>query len=340
MDTIFTLDARENSMLEVMADYFELSHSQVFHEIGGMFQMLKNQLSAKDVKYEDLKSCLVPNPKRNEVVLVFDTQKISSYWYGYPIFEKLIPLFNKGSSHSVLCGDYIDKIHNPDRLYEEFSRSITLVRNCDYVHGSQFYLVYLNNVSNKMLAGFNDGLVDFEPYVGFMDLTYSSFIKTYVSMILCNVFVKSKNTIIMGHEDDRDESENVNICGYPFEENGYRYVSVSDSLFSVFLSYKIEREVFDGFKNDTVFSINAVSRNVLAIDDFDVLIEENKLIYLRKNKGEKLKKAGLINLDSGELEYLIRERISSNYIYNMVHLTEYNTTKFNLLVEVQAEDTG
>ena len=78
----------------------------------------------------------------------------------------------------------------------------------------------MNNVSKEMLNNFNEGLAGYAPYIGFIDVSYSSLMKTYISMVLPNAFMKSKNTIIMGHEDDRDESENVNIRGFSFEETG------------------------------------------------------------------------------------------------------------------------
>jgi len=142
----------------------------------------------------------------------------------------------------------------------------------------------------------------------------------------------------MGHEPDRDNSENVNMCGYPFEENGYRCVSLTDDLYGIFLSYKIERPVYPGFARDTDFAINSVTPHVLAIQDFKVSIEERKLEYLTNNKTGKLKKAGIIKFHAEELERLIKEKISSNYIYNMTYLKEYETTKFNVVIEKYVAD--
>ena len=148
METIFTLDARDHCMLGVMADYFELSHDQVFNEINGMFQQLVNVLKTKKVNYSELKRCLTPNPDRQEIVLVFDRSQIGSS-YGCRVFEKLIPLFDSRSSHSVLCGDYIDRIKNQEKLYHELVSSATVLKSCDYVHSNQFFFVYLNNISGE-----------------------------------------------------------------------------------------------------------------------------------------------------------------------------------------------
>lgn len=338
METIFTIDARDNCMLEVMTDYFKLNHNQVFNEINGMFRQVVEVLKKKEVNYSELKKCLTPNTDRCEIVFVFDTKQIKASFYGYEVFKKLIPLFDRRSSHSVLCGDYIGENNRQEKLYQEFASSIILLKNCDYIHSSQFFFVYLNNISDEMLKNFNDGLRNYSPYIGFIDVSYSSFMKTYISMTLCNSFIKNKNVIIMGHEDDRDESEDVNMRGYPFEENGYRCISLSSSLFEVFLSYKIERQVFPGFSRDTEFGINSISKSVLAIEDFSIHIDGKKLTYLFENKVGKLKKAGLIRFTSKELEDLIRQKISSNYIYNLTHIKKHGTTKFNIIIEKYAED--
>ena len=82
-------------------------------------------------------------------ILVFDTEKIESSWYGYEVFQKLIPLFNRCSSHSILCGDYIDRNNDQEKLYQELVSSIKLLRKSNYVHSSQFYFVYLINLKQE-----------------------------------------------------------------------------------------------------------------------------------------------------------------------------------------------
>ncbi|MBU1007156.1 MAG: hypothetical protein KKH08_06180, partial [Candidatus Omnitrophica bacterium] len=130
-----------------------------------------------------------------------------------------------------------------------------------------------------------------------------------------------------------DNIENVNMSGYPFEKNSYKCLSLQDSLFGMFLSYKIERPVFGGFSRDAVFSLNAISKNILSIDDFDIELEDKKLTYLVEKKTGRMKKSGLINFEREEIENFIREKISSNYIYNLAHIKQHGITKFNILIE-------
>lgn len=337
--TIFTLDARDNFFLEVAQNYFALSPTRMFHEINSLFTQLVELLATKKVNYQALKNALVPCPDRNEGVLVFDSSSIESSWYGYEVFNRLIPAFDRRGTHSILSGDYIGDNKQQEKLYEEFCKSVELQRSCKYVYSNQFFMVYINNLSNQMVQDIRNHLSDYEPYVGYINLNFSSYIKTYLSNILCKSFVKYQNIILMGHEDDRDNSEDINILGYPFEENGYICRSLQSTLFDLFLSYKIERSVFPGFESDTLFSINAVSASVIPIRDCEIQIEDKKFQYLVDNKTGKLKKAGLLSVRREDLEELIRERIESNYIYNLSYLQEHDTVKFNTVIEVFAPDT-
>ena len=117
-ETIFTIDARGNILLEVVQQTFGLTQQQMFSEINGLFRELLDVLAAKKIKYDNLKTALIPTPDKNEGVLVFDSSNIKSPWYGLPIFKQIIPLFDTRSSHSVLCGDYIGDNKLQDRLFK------------------------------------------------------------------------------------------------------------------------------------------------------------------------------------------------------------------------------
>src|ERR1043165_9625560 len=93
-----------------------------------------------------------------------------------------------------------------------------------------------------------------------------------------------------------EENEDVNMTGYPFEPSGYNIKGIDDLAYGLFLSYKIEREIFSGYETDTLFSLNAITENVLDISDFRLVIEENKLGYLLKEKLDNLERAGLAKL--------------------------------------------
>ena len=336
---IHTLNARGNVMLEVMRDYFKLTPNHMQREIQGMHRTLDDTLSKKGISYADLRSALVPNRKRREIALVFDTLSIESNWYGLDVFERIIPLLDKKSKHSILVGDYLDRPGQEEKLFTAFKESVQFRRNVEFRYPTQFYIVYLNNLSNAMVHRFDEGLKDYEAYVGFADTTYASVFKFYLSTMLVNLGIKHGSILIQGHEPDRDNSEDVNTCGYPFKEVGFTCRSVSSELEGVLLSYKIERPVFHGFEVDTEFALNAINLRPLPLDEFEIEVEEAKLSYVKSIKKSSVERAGLEAITSVELAELIRGKISASYIYNFVFLEEHDVAKFNIIIELPSRSS-
>ena len=337
---IHTINARGNIMLEVMRSHFAMSPEQMFREIQGMRRSVDAALSFKNVNYSDLRSALVPSQERNEVALIFDTLKIDDNWYGNDVFKRIIPLLDKRSNHSVLVGDYLDRKGQEEQLFKAFQSAVLPRRPIEYRYPTQFYIVYINNVTSEMIQTLDKGLYDYPAYAGFADMTYISMFKIYLSTMLINLFVKKGRTIIQAHESDCDDGEDYNMCGYPFEENGFICRSINDDLAGVLLSYKIERPVYSGFEEDTEFALNAIGMDVHCIADFQVELAEAKLKYLKENKSGSMARAGLEKVSAEELAELIREKISHNYIYDLSFVPEHNVRKFSTVLELKPPGGG
>jgi len=277
-----------------------------------------------------VKNGLIPSNERKEIAFVFDRNQIETYSYGFTIFSNLFPLFDRKSCNSILGGDYIGDGIIKDGLKKLLLENIITRREFNYIDNNQFFIVYINNLSEKMFETINDGLKDFNYYIGYFDITYSSILKSYFSTILNHLFLKNRSTIITGAEED-----NL-FCNYPVEENQYKWVSVPVLFFNLFLSYKVEREVLN--HSDKLFSINAISEIGSDFSNFTLLIEEDKFSYLIKQKGINLERAGLANLTLQEFEHLVKLKISNNYIYNLSFLEEYKVIKFNVMIEIKRTD--
>jgi hypothetical protein len=335
--SIHTLNARDHVMLEVMRDHFGLTPTQMFREISALRDAVEVQLALKGIAYEKLKSALVPDRKRKEIALVFDTRAIASNWYGLDVFERLIPLFDKTSNHSILVGDYLDRSGQEAALLHAMQQAVHLIRDVEYHHPTQFYIVYINNLTDAMIETFHTGLKQYPGYVGFADTTYSSNFKIFLSTMLVNLGIKHGRIVIQGHEPDRDKNEDVNTCGYPFESAGYLCRSLSSDLMGVLLSYKIERPVFDGFEVDTEFSLNAISTTPLLLDDFDIEVTEAKLAYIKDAKAGSAERAGIDAMSVDDLAELIKRKVAANYIYNLGFNAIHNVAKFNIMIELPSQ---
>jgi len=335
---IYTLNARDNVMLEVARDYSEIGPVRMNHEIQGILATTEKILANKEIKYSNLKTALMPNGTRREIALAFDSQRIDDDWYGLPIYKALIPLFSKQSSHSILAGDFLAFNYRQDLLHEVFTESVQLIREINWLHSNQFFIVYINNLSDKMIKTIHEGLKSFEPYVGYADMTFASRFKLLLSTMLVNDCIKYKDIVLIGHGDDLDSNEDVNMCRYPWEDFGFRCHSLQDMHFGVLLSCKIERPVFKGFEADTEFSLNAVDPDPMPLAEFEICIAEEKLGYLATNKAGTLKSMGLLTGNLPELNKMIAAKISSNYIYNMTYDEKHDIRKFNIILEINPTD--
>lgn len=332
--SIHTLNARGNVMLEVMRDYFKLTPTHMFNEIQGMRHLVEETLAKKKIKYDSLRSALTPSQNRREIALIFDTMKITSSWYGGEVMKRVIPLFDKNSNHSVLLGDYLDRPNKIDKIFEAFAEAVEPRQSIEFHHPTQFFIVYINNLTDSMVHRLDEGLTSYSGYAGIADMTYDSAFKTHLSTMLGHSFIKHGKTIIQGHEPDRDPSEDINMNGYQFEENGYTCRSICGDLMGVMLSYKIERAVYPGFEIDTEFSLNSIGLAPSDLSEFKVEIAEAKLEYLKNEKSGSIARAGLETTTTETLAALVQRKITASYIYNMTFLEQHNVSKFNIIIEL------
>lgn len=332
--TIFTLESRENFYLEVMKENFKLSDKQMYDAIQQAFNhFIENLHSKKRIDYKALRNVLTPNINKKEIALVFDSSKIKSVWYGYEVFDKVIPIFDKKTKHSILSGDLII---NQNFYYwkEIFFEELISEKNTDFLNINDCYIVYINNLSNTLFNKFHDQLSSYEPYIGFIDTTSQTNLKTILSFILCKVAIVDEKEIILPYEDEDWETD-INTQGLPFDKNNFSIKSVPSLYYDLFLSYKIEREDIKGYSLDTQIALNAITPIVKDLEKLNIEIEDSKFDYLKTAKEGKLKKAQLENYSIKDFEKLIKEKIKDNYIYEMSELREFNVIKFNVIIELE-----
>jgi hypothetical protein len=332
--TIFTLNARSNASLGATRDHFNIQSGRMFNLLQEMFADTEVILRRKGIQYEQLKTALVPSSNRREIALIFDSTRINGTWYGRQIFEQVIPLLSKDSNHCILQGDYIGESEHRRQLYEVFAEHVQPVRDVEFRYPEQFFIVYINNLSDSMFRTLKTSLDQYEPYIGHADATYSSKFNLLISAMLGNVCLKHRDIVIMGHEDDRDNNEDVNLASYPFEDNGFTVRSLQSMYYSLFLEYKIQRPVFDKYESDSEFSINAIHPRPTPLNQMKTRIDPAKHGYLTTKKGDSLKRIGLIDKGADDLKAMIANRIHSNYIYNMTYDKQHGTSKFDILLEV------
>lgn len=328
--SIHTIDARDNIMLEVMRSYFGVPPARMHREIRALVAETVGLLAAKDIDYAKLNKALVPQPNRREIALVFDTINMTESWRALPIHSRLLPALHRKSSRSILHGNYIGK--NQDAMYERLLNALQAVREVEYRHGTQFYIVYINNLTDLMVEALVGAFNGFHPYVGYADMTFWSPLKTHLSFTIGTSYIQHGNFIICPHEDDALPEQNWNLPGFPFEEFGYRLRSIAGDPFGVLLSYKIERPIYEGFEEDAEFSLNALHSNPLTLAELDIHVTSERFEYLRGTPGHGVRQSEVQTVD--ELAALIGVKIRQNYIYDMIYDEDWDVSRFNVVLEL------
>jgi hypothetical protein len=334
--TIHTLEARSNMLLEVTQQRFKLTDPQVFQMIQGALQPTVEILASKGIVYEELRRVLVPSRDRHDRALVFNHTQFDTGMYGRDVVHRLLPLLRPNSSHSLLFGDWLHGEQSDRQFGKWLEGSPGAVGSVDvdlaHERYSPYYFAYLNNLTDADAVRLGQGFKAHPAYIGTLDLDFDSPVKTYLSTCLIRDFIKHRKIIIKGHEDDRDPAEDYNLSFFDFDQFGLTVRSLPSMYYGVLLSYKIERlhQAKDG---DRRFSLNALTPAPQMIDDFEVQLDEAKWKYLQDEKGGSLKRAGMAGLDAAGIASRIREKVDDSYIYRLARAENGDTLKFNVMIE-------
>ncbi len=335
---VHTVNARDNILLEFLQDRFQLTNVQAGRLIVESATTTTRALAARGVSYADLRGALTPSLDRSEVGLLFDIESVGAVWYGRPIYSAVLPLLDKVGSHSVLSGDILT-------YRGDFESQLAIhLRPRDPrqppIGRTTLFCVYINNCSQSAIAKLHEGLSRYLPYAGYVDVTFSSRLKTLLSLTLVSSFIYHRGVVVQRHEDLSAADLNQNTLGLPCEEIGLACRSIEDSYFGLLLSYKIERSAMPDDERDRVFSLSSVSDHATDIADSIIEIEDAKYDYLETKKFGSLKRLGIHGASKESLEHQIRSKLRSSYLYHLRFNPEHSFSGFNILLDLEAADTG
>ena len=341
---IYTINTREFLLYPTIKSFFNLSDIDVYKMINDEHLKLLQRLSMKNVQYNNLKRALIPNQEKDkkEICFIFDSLQINSNIYGNEIFNKLIPLLDRESTYSILAGDYIDILKDiPNSqfiLKDALKETITEYNSSIYQYSNQYFLIYINSITEKQTQAIIESLKKFCWFYGYADVSLHSRFKTYLSEILSSICIKNKSTIIASHHSDYNDFENINMFGYPFEENGFKFISINEDSFGPFLSYKIESILPN--KDDVGFSFNALFPKFDSIEKLKINITDNRWNNYFNNKENKngkqeiLKTLDIDNIGKDEFTEMIFNQICGKYIYNLRKNEYEDNYLFNVCIEL------
>ncbi|KGD37164.1 hypothetical protein DP44_1427 [Burkholderia pseudomallei] len=340
MASIHTLNARGNVLLPVIRKHYGWTDSRTFHEIQRFHIDFLTILRAKGVDYSSLRSALTPQPTKHEAAFLFDEHRCENTFVpGVECADALFKALDRKTTHSILGGELVDDRDEIARAL--LRRSAIVSKDLNFKHPCFCYVIYVNNLSEGSVTAIDSKLRAHKAYLGYVPCTYASLAKTFVSMHLVNLVIKQGNTVILGHEDDRPNTENCNLHLHDYKALGLQLKSLQSMYFNTFLSYKPEQMFLMESDDDLEIALRAMSKEIAPLDEFAVVIEDDKFEkYLKTVKLGKVMKAGLADLTKAELEAAIREKLRTSYLYNMEWVDEptHQLSKFNIMLEFPRAD--
>lgn len=329
---IHLINTRSSCFLEVMQKNFSLDDVAMNKEINFLFNDTVEMLKLKNIDYQKLKNSLLPAHKGyKEIAFIFDSDKIDSIAYGLDIFEHLLPAINHDNNLSILVGDIISRGLDRETLFKIIFENLEPVHSSEFGYSEQYFVVYIAHIKDEQITRIENALADYQPFIGKIDITFDSHLKLLLSMCLCALCIKHKNKIILPHEPDRNDADNINLVGYPFEENGFSIVSINEINYGLFLNFRIDSIYIE--ENDQSLSLMSISENSQSLSTCNVVIPDEKLQYLKENKAGIMQRLGLEDCTVGDLKMLIEDKISRAHLYNLTYLPEFTTSKFNIFLE-------
>lgn len=344
MSRIHTLNARGNLMLAAIREHYSWSDERTFKEVQRFHQGFLEILSGKRISYDELRTALTPQTTKHEAAFLFDEHRCNpDRIAGVDAADALFKLLPANTTHSILGGELGD---DKDEIARKLlADKAVIAKDLNFKHPCFCYVLYVNNLSSEALAAIHKGLTAHPGYLGYVPCTYASLTKTFVTMGLMNLVIKHRNMVILGHEDDRPNTENTNLHLHDYTALGLTIRSVQSMYFGVFLSYKPEQMLLRETDDDLEIAIRAMSKEAAPLSDFTVLIEGKKHEYLTTAKSGKLTLAGLDRKSRRELEEAIRFKMRSNYLYSLdwrdvpgtAESAGYKGSYFNIMLEFSRE---
>lgn len=317
MSRIHTLNARGNLLFAAIREHYKWTDDRTFREIQRTHSDFLEILSAKGISYDELRNALTPQTNKHEAAFLFDENRCSPDRIpGVDAADAVFKLLPSKTTHSILGGELIgdDRDQFARRLLRE---KAVIVKDLAFKHPTFCFVVYANNLSSEALSYIHEGLKSHSGYLGYVPCTYASLTKTFVTMHLMNFGIRHKNIMILGHEDDRPNTENHNLHMHDYTALGLKILSVQLMYFGIFLSYKPEQMLLKDSDDDLEIAVRSMSKEVAQFSDFTVVIEDKKFEYLTTEKDGKLALAGLTHLTKAELEEAVRAKMRSSYLYSL-----------------------
>ncbi|WP_124065895.1 hypothetical protein [Clostridium sp. E02] len=336
---IYTLNARNNVKLQIMKKAIGLSSKDIMEMICEDAEEVGKILLKKNISYNALRSVLTPPHKvnRRELAFCFDSNRIKETWYGNQIMKVILPLINKKRNHSILCGDMCVPSSLNYYVCTSLIDNIEFIKPLTIKRADQYFMVYINNLVQDEIKQIIEGLCRFDAFIGYGDMSYSNTLKDVLAYYLGQCCIQYGKIILLSHEDDISNDQNVNLPGYDFKSCGFQVASIQQYYYLNYLEYKIESRLLD--KSDLIYCLNSISECPQDYEDYDIIVEPKKFEYIKNKNSSVIYSTGIDTMSLEDITELLQDKLKNSYIYNL-EINDYSTAKFNSIIEINKENLG
>jgi len=333
---LHTLDARDNSLIRSIFYTFAHGDPQEFRDaIQLEAQHIRDLLKEGGVNYEELKSALVPTHDGVQAVFLYDWLDHPGWNYAVAFADLYLPHLRKDLHTSVFQGDLLAQ----NAPYELFESHRVSARGEDIEWRTQF-AVYFNNLRPTDVETLHRELSSDPRYRGYIDVTLASPIRDYLARCIPAKWVLHGRKVILSHGGDEPLVSDEDPVGFDLPGHGYEIVSLLDSYYYGFMSYKIESGSSAEADEDRVLTLAAVLGELIDIESVEIVVPPAKIdAYLLRepNKLRLMSNIGLQEVTPDELAEIIREKLLGSYVYDFRFAVD-GTPLFAVACEFVAQD--
>ncbi|QHC18887.1 hypothetical protein GR131_27540 [Streptomyces sp. GF20] len=337
---IHSVSTHNSLLLAAMRDTFNLTDDAFHRMMRADHLRLTRALDDLGIAYSSLAKALIPDHRRREIVLLFDSAVASlssNGFYGIDVAEAWVaglPRPRKGFPvNSILRGDILHD--SADEVQAAMDKSVVYHRPFTVIHPSQVYCVYVTNLSKDQANALTSSAAEHPAYVGYADCTDRSVLKTHLGLSLMNSGLRVGDMILEGVSEIGAEP---NGAGLPLEALGFTPTAVIDTLFLPFLGYRINSHLTGQNREDNRSALATLSPDAAHLESPDIWMTPGRYGYLQDGKHRiSVEQAGLLHLDQPALEAAVSKLVAQGHLYNL-RLDGYGNLLYTALVDVEVED--
>ncbi|MFE2595991.1 hypothetical protein ACFXCZ_05730 [Streptomyces sp. NPDC059396] len=332
---IHSVTTHDNLLLAAMRNRFNLTDEAYHRRMRADHLHLSRALDELGIAYSSLAKALVPDHRRREIALLFDSKRsnglyavdVTEAWVaGLPRPKKSVPV------NSILRGDLLRA--PAEKVQAAMDKTVVYHRPYRVTYSELVYCVYVTNLSKAQADTLTSTAAEHPAYFGYADCTGRSTLKAFLGLSLMNSGLRVGDRILEGVYVD----EEPNSAGLPFEALGFTPTAVIDMLFLPFLGYRINSHLTGQNREDNRSALATLSPDAARLESPDIWMTPGRYGYLQDGKHrDSVEQAGLLHLDQPALEAAVSKLVAQGYLYNL-RLDKYGNLLYTALVDVEVED--